>query len=88
MVKVPVLSSRARSILASRSSAEPSLTIIPARIIAPLATTWATGTARPSAQGQVMMSTAMAMTSDWYQPAPAIIQPAKVSAASVCTAGA
>ncbi len=74
--------------LASRSSAAPSLTMIPARISAPLATTCATGTARPSAQGQVMISTAIAITSEWCQPAPAISQPASVSAASVWTAGA
>ena len=35
-----------------------------------------------------MISTAIAITSDWYHPAPAIIHPAKASSASECTAGA
>ena len=47
-----------------------------------------TGTASPIAHGRVMISTAIAITSDWYQPAPAIIHPAKASSASECTAGA
>ena len=55
---------------------------------APDATTCAAGTARPIAHGQVMMSTAMAITSDSCHPAPAIIQPANASAARVWTAGA
>jgi hypothetical protein len=66
-----------------RSSAEPSLMSTPTRISAPAATICAAGTARPSAQGQVMMSTATAISRLWCQPAPAIIQPANASSASV-----
>ena len=87
-VRLPVLSSMARSIVASRSSAVPSLTMIPRFISAPLATTCATGTARPMAQGQVMISTAMAIVSDWCRPWPAISQPIPVTSARVWTAGA
>ncbi len=49
------------SISASRSIAEPSLTMMPFPNRRPAATTWTTGTARPSAQGQVMIRTATAI---------------------------
>ncbi len=59
-VSVPVLSKATASISASRSMADPSLTMMPALNSRPAATTCTTGTASPSAQGQVMMSTAIA----------------------------
>ena len=51
------------------------------------AITWTIGTARPSAQGQVMMSTEIATVTDWCQSRVARNQPAKESAAMVCTTG-
>ncbi len=60
-VSVPVLSSTATSAPASRSSAVPSFRRTPRRNSAPLAAIITLGTARPSAQGQVMISTAVAM---------------------------
>ena len=63
-VSVPVLSNSAISHSASRSSALPSLTSMPRLSSAPEATTCAAGTASPIAQGQVMINTAIAITSD------------------------
>jgi hypothetical protein len=59
------------------------LTNTPARISEPAATICAAGTASPSAQGQVMMSTAAAMSSAWCHPAPSSIQTMNEATASV-----
>ncbi len=61
----------------------PSFTSTPARISAPAATICAAGTASPSAQGQVMISTAAAISKAWCQPAPSRSQVMKAVAASV-----
>ena len=82
-VSVPVLSNIAQSTSDKRSSAEPSFTRTPARINAPVTTICAAGTARPSAQGQVIMRTATAISRLWCQPAPNTIHPAKLSRATV-----
>ncbi len=52
------------------------------------ATTCTAGTARPSAQGQVMISTAMAMISACCQARPKASQPRKVASAVAWTRGA
>ena len=64
MVSVPVLSNTTVSTSASRSSAVPYLIRSPLRNSRPEAAVVTAGTARPSAQGQVMISTATAMFSD------------------------
>ena len=87
LVSVPVLSKMTVSTPASFSSAAPSLIIMPERNSRPLATTCTAGTARPSAQGQVMMRTAMAAMMESCQPLPSSSQPMSVVAASVWTAG-
>ena len=53
----------------------------------PEATTRAAGVARPSAQGQAMISTASAALNAWPAGLPASSQPASVSAAQASTAG-
>ena len=58
--------------------AEPSLTMMPFSNRRRAATTCTIGTARPSAQGQVMISTAMAMLMARCQSPVAAIQPRKV----------
>ena len=45
---------------ANRSSAVADLSSVPGRISRLLASTWTAGTAKPRAQGQVMIRTAMA----------------------------
>ena len=63
--------------------------MMPSRNSRPAATTCTTGTASPSAQGQVMISTEIATKSAVRQSPPvAASQPAKVAAASRCTTGA
>ncbi len=52
------------------------------------ATTWTIGTASPSAQGQVMISTEIATVRARCQSPVAIIQPAKARIAARCTSGA
>ena len=52
------------------------------------ATTCTAGIARPSAQGQVMISTVIAIISASGQASPQASQPRKVAAASVWTTGA
>ena len=59
-VSVPVLSNTTMSALANRSSAVADLSSVPCRSSRPLASTCTAGTASPSAQGQVMIRTAMA----------------------------
>ena len=68
--------------------AEPSLTITPASNRRRAATTWTIGTARPSAHGHVMMSTAMAMVRARCQSPDATIQPRNVTKAAKWTTGA
>src|SRR6266700_5181138 len=53
----------------------------------PEATTRAAGVARPSAQGQAMISTASAALNTWPAGLPAVSQPARVSAEHASTAG-
>ena len=60
----------------------------PARNSAPDATTCTAGIASASAQGQVMMRTAMPVTIASCNEAPAISHPSTVSAAVRCTTGA
>ena len=86
-VSVPVLSKITVSTAASFSSAAPSLIMMPERNRRPLATTCTAGTARPSAQGQVMMRTATAVISESCQPWPSSSQPASVMAASEMDGG-
>ena len=86
-VSVPVLSKTTVSMTASRSIAEPSLTMMPFSNSRRAATTCTIGTARPSAQGQVMMRTAMAMVIERCQSPEASIQPAKVNSAVKWTTG-
>ena len=62
-VRVPVLSTSRVVAWASRSSASASFTSTPAWAPRPMPVTSETGVARPSAQGQAMMSTATALTS-------------------------
>ncbi len=87
-VRVPVLSKTTVSTPESFSSAAPSLIITPLRKSTPLATACTAGTARPNAQGQVMIRTAMAVISETCQSPPVQrSQPASVVAASMWTAG-
>ncbi|ODT12515.1 MAG: hypothetical protein ABS57_21730 [Mesorhizobium sp. SCN 65-12] len=86
-VSVPVLSKATASTSARRSMAEPSFIMMPASKSRRAATTCTMGTARPSAHGQVMMSTAMAMLIAWCQSPVATIQPRKVSNAAKWTTG-
>ena len=86
VVTVPVLSSTTTSTPRDASSAWYSLTKIPLRAPRPHAATSAAGVARPSAQGQAMISTASpALTAP--AGAPASSQPARVAAAQARTAG-
>ena len=66
----------------------PSLTMMPLSNSRRAATTWTIGTARPSAQGQVMMRTAIAMVIARCQSPVASIQPRKVTKAVRWTSGA
>ena len=84
-VNVPVLSKTTVSASASRSIASPPLRMTPLRNREPAATTCTAGMASAIAHGQVMMSTAMAMTMESCSEAPATSQPIAVSAAVVCT---
>ena len=86
-VSVPVLSKTIVSTSASRSRPSPELSITPWRNIALAATTCTAGTARPSAQGQVMISTVMAITSAGCHDRPSSSQPMKVVSAVRWTTG-
>ena len=68
--------------------ASPAFKITPARNKAPDATTCTAGIASAKAQGQVMISTAIAVMIASCSEAPARSHPAKVSAAVACTIGA
>ncbi len=71
VVSVPVLSKTMVSHCAMRSIASPDCSSTPARNRLPEATTCVAGTASASAQGQVMIRTAMAVMMAWCNPAPA-----------------
>ena len=92
-VRVPVLSKASVSSAATRSMDSPPLMSSPMRAARPMATVIAAGTARPIAQGQAMMSTAMAMAKgcarpSWRPPVlSAMDQAMKASAASTRMVG-
>ena len=69
-VSVPVLSKTTVSAAANRSRAVADFSRMPCRISRALASTWTTGTARPRAQGQVMIRTATAIISAGCQAMP------------------
>ena len=77
-VSVPVLSNMTVSISARRSIEEPSLTRMPFLNNCCAAITCTIGTASPSAQGHVMIRTAMAMVMALCRSPVAIIQPVNV----------
>ncbi len=85
---MPVLSNTTVSISASRSSAVALFSKTPLRKSRPLAAVVTAGTASPSAQGQVMISVAMAMLMDSRTSPDAIIHPAKAKSARRWTPGA
>ena len=88
-VNVPVLSKITVSISARRSRPSAAFTRIPDLNKRLEATTWTTGTANPSAHGQVIIRTAIALISEASQPtAENKNQPRKVAAAKKCTRGA
>ena len=87
VVTVPVLSSTTASMRRVSSSTSAPLIRMPRRAPRPVPTSSAVGVARPSAQGQAMMSTAMATSSARDGSPVASHQPAKVSAASTSTTG-
>ncbi len=88
-VSVPVLSNTTCVTCASRSVAVEDFNSIPLRNSRPEAAVVTAGTARPSAQGQVMISTATAMLSDSRTSQPEItIQAMNAPSDSRCTAGA
>ncbi|MDT4880206.1 hypothetical protein FQZ97_1159380 [compost metagenome] len=66
-VSVPVLSTMSVSTLRKFSIAAASRNSTPCVAALPVATMIDIGVARPSAQGQAMMSTATALTSPWVQ---------------------
>ena len=88
-MSVPVLSMSNVSDWASRSSAAASFTSTPACAPRPIAVTSETGVARPSAQGQAMISTAMALSSAWSKrgSGPTRAHATKVSAEAPSTNG-
>ena len=88
LVSVPVLSKTTWSASARRSRAPPSLTMMPCSNRRRAATTWTIGTASPSAQGQVMMRTAMATVMARCASPVRIIQPTKVAKAVTWITGA
>ena len=89
VVSVPVLSKITPVIFVSRSSAVADLTRMPARSKRPVAMTWTTGTAKASAQGQVMINTAMAFISaSFHGTPPTSHQPTKVRSDNRWTTGA
>ena len=88
IVSVPVLSKTTVSTSASRSSAVPSLISSPRRNSRPEAAVTTAGTASPSAQGQVMISTAAATFSATRASRVIQSQPRKLDSAMRCTTGA
>mmetsp|Transcript_18518 Transcript_18518/g.30304 ORF Transcript_18518/g.30304 Transcript_18518/m.30304 type:complete len:231 (+) Transcript_18518:2251-2943(+) len=87
-VRVPVLSKTTVSTAAKRSSAVAFLIKTPLRNSAPEAAVVTAGTARPKAQGQVMIRTAAAMFNATRISPAQINQPTKASAARIWTPGA
>src|SRR5271166_1941224 len=88
-VSVPVLSNTTVSTSASRSSAVGDFSNTPARNSRPVAITCTTGTANANAQGQVMISTAHAVSNASLAGTPAAkYHHRKVDSAVTCTAGA
>ena len=81
-VSVPVLSKTTLSASARRSSALPSLTMMPRSNSRRAATTWTIGTASPSAQGQVMIRTEIAMVIDRCQSPEAAASRGRTASAS------
>ena len=88
IVSVPVLSKTTVSTSAKRSMASPELRMIPILKSVAEATTWTVGIASASAQGHVMISTAITVTTASWMVAPASSHPSAVSAAVTCTTGA
>ena len=88
-VSVPVLSKTTVSIARAVSSASASRKRTPRSAAAPMPTITAVGVARPSAQGQAMMSTEMKVRSAKVSAGggPTISQTAKAVAARMMTAG-
>ena len=87
-VSVPVLSNTMVSTSARRSRPSGALISTPLPNSRLVAATCTAGTASASAQGQVMIRTAIAAVSAASQPWPAAIQPRKVARLRMCTAGA
>ena len=86
-VRVPVLSIATTCTSASRCRAWPRRNRMPSSAPRPVATRIETGVARPMAQGQAMISTAIALTTARSSRLPISHQPAKASSASSITAG-
>jgi hypothetical protein len=88
-VSVPVLSTTSVSTFSSRSSASAFRISTPAVAPRPVPTMIDMGVARPSAQGQAMISTATALTSASASrgSGPRVAQTAKVTAATATTVG-
>ena len=86
-VMVPVLSNTMVSTLCRFSSASALLMSMPNSAALPVPTMMATGVARPSAQGQEMTSTEMALESANSNPYPAAIQTMAVTTAMAMTTG-
>ena len=87
LVIVPVLSNTTTSIRPDDSSAWWPLMKMPSCAPRPQAATSAAGVARPSAQGQAMISTASPALNARSAAAPASSQPAKVTTAAMSTSG-
>ena len=86
-VTVPVLSSTAMSTCRVDSSTSPPLIRMPSCAPRPVPTMIAVGVARPSAQGQAMMSTATAAVNASSTESPRTNQAARVTRAMVSTVG-
>ena len=86
-VSVPVLSNATIVTRCAVSSASASLISTPCRAATPVPAMMAAGVARPSAHGHAITSTATAFRIAVSPPAPAISQPASVSAAIARIAG-
>ena len=83
MVNVPVLSKTIVSTSAKRSIESALLSKTPARKSAPLATTCTVGTARARAQGQVIMSTQIAVIKASWKLEPFANQKSAVDKAAI-----
>ncbi len=87
LVMVPVLSKTTVSISLADCRASPDLIRMPPLAPTPVPTIIATGVARPSAQGQEITSTAIALDMAASKPPPKIIHTTKVSSAIPITTG-